>query len=71
MINVIWFLLLAAGIIVGAVNGNMDAVTEAAINSAKTGVDLSLGLIGVMALWLGIMKMKQPLELSLIWWPCW
>lgn len=59
MINVIWFLLLAAGIIVGAINGNMDAVTEAAINSAKTGVDLSLGLIGVMALWLGIMKIAE------------
>ncbi len=59
MINVIWFLLLATGIIVGAINGNMDAVTEAAINSAKTGVDLSLGLIGVMALWLGIMKIAE------------
>lgn len=59
MINVIWFGLLAIGIIVGAINGKIDAVTEAAISFAKTGVDLSLGLIGVMALWLGIMKIAE------------
>lgn len=59
MINVVWFLLLAVGIIVGAITGNIEAVTEAAINNAKTGVELSLGLIGVMALWLGIMKIAE------------
>lgn len=59
MINVIWFLLLAVGIIVGAINGNMEAVTDAAISSARTGVDISLGLIGTMALWLGIMKIAE------------
>lgn len=59
MINVIWFLLLAVGIIVGAVTGNIEAVTEAAISNAQTGVELSLGLIGVMTLWLGIMKIAE------------
>ncbi len=59
MINVVWFLLIAVGVIVGAINGNIEAVTEAAINSARQGVDLSLGLIGTMALWLGIMKIAQ------------
>lgn len=59
MINVIWFLLLAVGIIVGAFTGNIEAVTDAAISNAKTGVELSLGLIGVMTLWLGIMKIAE------------
>lgn len=59
MINVIWFALLAIGFIVAAINGNIQAATDAAINSAKTGVDISLGLIGVMALWLGIMKIAE------------
>lgn len=59
MINLVWFLLLAVGIIVGAVTGNIDAVTDAAINNARTAVDISLGLIGVMALWLGIMKIAE------------
>lgn len=59
MLNIIWFLLLAIGIIVGAANGKMQAVTDAAIDSAGTAVELSIGLIGVMALWLGIMKICE------------
>ncbi|SNS41769.1 spore maturation protein A [Anaerovirgula multivorans] len=59
MINVVWFLFIAIGVFVGVFTGNIEAVTEAAINSAKTAVDISLGLIGVMALWLGIMKIAE------------
>ena len=35
------------------------AVTKAALDYADTGVTLSLGLIGIMALWLGIMKVAE------------
>ena len=59
MINLVWFLMVAIGVVVGAVNGNIMAVTEAAFNSAKTAVDISIGLIGIMALWLGIMKIAE------------
>jgi len=59
MINFIWAGLLIVGILVGAVTGNIDAVTNAAIDNAKTGVDLALGLIGVMTLWLGLMKIAE------------
>jgi len=56
MIHIIWFLLLAVGILVGAATGKMQKVTDTAIESAGTAVTLSIGLICVMALWLGIMK---------------
>ncbi|WP_129600057.1 nucleoside recognition domain-containing protein [Anaerophilus nitritogenes] len=59
MINIIWLLLVVVGIVVGVINGNIEQVTEAAINSANTGVELSLGMIGIMALWLGIMKIAE------------
>ncbi|SCY80004.1 nucleoside recognition domain-containing protein [Alkaliphilus peptidifermentans] len=59
MINVVWFLFIAIGIIVAAFTGNIEAVTDAAIANARTAVDLSMGLIGVMALWLGIMKIAE------------
>ena len=59
MINIIWFGLLFVGIVVGMVTGNVKEVTDAAISSAKTAVELSLGLIGVMALWLGLMKVAE------------
>lgn len=59
MINFIWAGLLIIGFVVGALTGNIDAVTQAAIDNAKTGVDLALGLIGVMTLWLGLMKIAE------------
>jgi len=59
MINFIWAGLLIIGFVVGAITGNIEAVTNAAIDSARTGVDLALGLIGIMTLWLGLMKIAE------------
>lgn len=59
MINFIWAGLLIIGIVVGIFTGNLEAVTNAAFDSAKSGVDLSLGLIGIMTLWLGLMKIAE------------
>jgi spore maturation protein A len=59
MINFIWAGLLIIGFVVGALTGNLEAVTNAAIDNAKTGVDLALGLIGIMTLWLGLMKIAE------------
>ena len=59
MINIIWFILLASGIIVGVINGRIEEVTMAAISNAEAAVTISLGLIGVMALWLGVMRIAE------------
>jgi len=37
----------------------MKAITNAAIDYSKTAVDIALGLIGIMAFWLGIMKIAE------------
>ncbi len=37
----------------------MRAVTQAALDYAATAVNISLGLIGIMALWLGVMKVAE------------
>lgn len=42
-----------------AVLSKIELVTEAAISSAETAVELAIGLIGIMALWLGIMKIAE------------
>jgi spore maturation protein A len=52
-------LLLASGIIVAAWNGRIELVTQAALTSAREAVDLCLNLIGVMCLWLGMMKIAE------------
>jgi len=57
--NVIWFLLIAIAVIVAAVSGTMQSTTDAALDMAKTAVELAIGLIGVMALWLGLMKIAE------------
>lgn len=59
MMNWIWLGLVIIGVIAAAINGTMDAVTKAAFDSAKTAVELCIGLIGIMALWLGMMKVAE------------
>ena len=59
MINFIWCGMIVIGIVVGVLTGNIEAVSTAAIEWAETAVELSLGLIVVMALWLGLMKIAE------------
>lgn len=59
MINIIWASLIIIGFLVGAINGDLEIVTTAAIDSAKQSVELAIGLIGVMGMWLGIMKIGE------------
>ena len=59
MLNIIWVVLLVGGMIIGVLTGNTQAVTEAAMSNAETAVELAMGLIGMMALWLGIMKIAE------------
>lgn len=59
MINYIWLALIVIGGLTAILQGNAQAVTDAAIESANTAVQLSLGLVGVMSLWLGMMKLAE------------
>ena len=59
MLNYIWFGMIFTSVIVGTITGNIDAVTQAAIDMSKTAVDIAISLIGIMALWLGIMKIAE------------
>lgn len=57
--NYIWVFLILISIITGAINGKLDAVVLAMLESSKKAVEICLGLIGVMAFWLGIMKIAK------------
>ena len=59
MLNYIWFGMIAISVVAGILTGRIEAVTAEAINMAKTAVEISIGLIGIMALWLGIMKIAE------------
>jgi spore maturation protein A len=55
MLNAIWLTMIFLSLIVGVIQGRLDQVVHAVTDSAKLGFEVSLGLIGVMSLWLGIM----------------
>ncbi len=59
MLNWIFLLLIVGATITGAFTDHMKEVGDASLNSAKTAVDLALGLVGQMALWLGFMRILQ------------
>src|SRR3954468_14576839 len=59
MLNYIWFGLMAVALVVCIFTGNAAAVTKASVDSAKTAVEIALGLVGIMTLWLGIMRVAE------------
>ncbi|MBZ2175062.1 spore maturation protein [Schnuerera sp. xch1] len=59
MINTIWFLLIFIGIIYGILTGNLDEINNIIIKEAGEGVTFGIGLIGIMAFWLGIMNIAE------------
>ena len=59
MLNYIWFGLIFISVVIGTITGKIDQVTDAAITMSKTSVEIAIGLIGIMALWLGTMKIAE------------
>ncbi len=58
-INIIWLMMILVSVASASWTGKMEAITGAAFDSAKAAVTLAIGLIGAMALWLGIMKVME------------
>ena len=59
MLNYIWFGLLALGIIFGIFSGRVEEITEAVLQSGGRAVELCLGLLGIMCLWTGLMRIAE------------
>lgn len=60
MINYIWLALLLTGLITGVLTGHLEAVTAATFEACKTAImTIALPLSGIMALWLGIMRLAE------------
>ena len=57
--NYLWGGMILIGIIYGTASGNLKAVTEAAVNSSKEAVSLSIVMAGVTAMWVGIMRIAE------------
>ena len=57
--NFVWIGLILLAFIFGAINGKLDAVVNAMLTSSGTAVQVAFSLIGIMAFWLGIMKIAE------------
>ncbi len=57
--NYIWAFLIVGGVLFAAVNGKMAESTQAVMDAAKGSVELAIGLIGIMAFWLGLMRLAE------------
>ena len=58
-INLIWLVMILTATVTAAYTGRMPEVTQAVFASAKEAVTLAIGLIGPMALWLGLVKIAE------------
>ena len=56
VLNWIWIILVVSAIAYGGAVGTLDAVNASIIESAKSAVNLVIGIVGVMAIYLGAMR---------------
>ncbi len=65
-INGIFIFLILSGILTALGTGTFENVTKASFDAAKAAVNLAIGLVGAMALWLGLMKVVEKAGLLLV-----
>lgn len=59
MLNWIWLGLLCGGALIAGWTGRMQPAVDGAISSVGKAVEIAIGLIGVMTLWLGLMRLAE------------
>ena len=57
--NFLWFSLIIVGIIGGTMNGTLPEISEAIFQSGRESVQLTINLLGPMALWLGLINIAK------------
>src|SRR5262249_32232001 len=54
-VNVVLIVLVVGSVLAGLVNGKVELLSGAMVQSAKSAVELALGLVGGWSLWLGLL----------------
>lgn len=62
--SLVWFLLLGCGLLVAIVRDDLDGFTNGALSGATGAVTLSIGLIGTLSLWLGLLRVAEEAGLT-------
>lgn len=64
MLNFLWGGMILIAVVYGTLTGNVKEVGNAALDSSKEAVELCITMLGVMALWTGLMRIAQASGLT-------
>ena len=59
MLNYMWGIMIIIGIVVGALTGNMEAISMAIIDSSKEAISLCITMLGIVSMWTGVLKIAE------------
>ena len=59
MLNHLWLALIVLAVLLGGFTGRLKPVVDGAVDGTQSAVTLAIGLIGIMALWLGLMRLAE------------
>lgn len=59
MLNLIWIIMIFAGVVTGLLTGRVKEISDAALASCGNAVELAITMLGAMCLWSGIMRVAQ------------
>jgi len=57
--NVLWLAMISVSILFAIFTGNLDAFTKAIFDGAKSAVEISLFLLGIVSVWMGITRILE------------
>jgi spore maturation protein A len=59
MLNYIWAAFILIGIVYAAFTGNVDKLTNGALDASVDAVNLGIRLLGILCMWTGLMKIAE------------
>ena len=60
----VWTGMVVLSLVFGLLTGNLDAVANAALDGARSAIDLSVSMAGILCLWSGVMEIMRVCGLS-------
>lgn len=57
--NLLWLIMICVSIVFAVVTGNLEAFTKSIFDGAKSAVEISLFLLGIVSVWLGITRILE------------
>ncbi len=60
----VWTGMVTLSLVFGLLSGNLDAVSAAALEGARSAIELSFSMAGVLCLWSGVMEIMNACGLS-------